>query len=96
MYHHRSTKLLVKRIEVEAEPAVLDIESLSGSTEISLRILGQDSVDNRIQLGVHMNLPAAGEITSSCVVRLVPRYIVANETGEAILVCQDGFQVYSF
>ncbi|KAL3690687.1 hypothetical protein R1sor_004338 [Riccia sorocarpa] len=88
----RSSKLLVKRTETEAEPAVLDIESLSGSTEISLKVLGQDSVDNRIQLGVEMRLPAAAETGSSCVIRLVPRYIVANESGEAILICQDGFQ----
>ncbi|KAL2623458.1 hypothetical protein R1flu_003663 [Riccia fluitans] len=91
-WFERSTKLLVKRTETEAEPAVLDIESLSGSTEISLKVLGQDSVDNRVQLGVEMRLPAAGETGSSCVIRLVPRYIVANESGETILVCQDGFQ----
>ncbi|BBN13913.1 hypothetical protein MPTK1_6g07390 [Marchantia polymorpha subsp. ruderalis] len=88
----RSTKLLVKRTDPEAEPAILDVESLSGSTEISLKVQGQDSVLNRIQLGVHMQLPDAGDTNSSCVIRLVPRYIVANESGEAILVCQDGFQ----
>ncbi|CAM6111804.1 unnamed protein product [Calypogeia fissa] len=91
-WFERSTTVLFKRTEPLAEVALLDLESVSGSMEISLLVHCPDSVDNRIQLGVQLKVPSAEDSNPSCIILLVPRYVVANYSNEAILVCQDGFE----
>jgi hypothetical protein len=90
--HFRSSKIAMKRVEPEAEAALLDLESLSGSAEITFKVAQGQSLDQQVQLGVKLQLPSVGDTNPTHIVHLIPRYIVRNESAKAICVCQDGFQ----
>jgi hypothetical protein len=90
--HCRSSKIAMKRVEPEAEAALLDLESLSGSAEITFKVAQGQSLDQQVQLGVKLQLPSVGDTNPTHIVHLIPRYIVINESAKAICVCQDGFQ----
>jgi len=89
---NRSSKIAMKRVEPEAEAALLDLESLSGSAEITFKVAQGQSLDQQVQLGVKLQLPSVGDTNPTHIVHLIPRYIVINESAKAICVCQDGFQ----
>lgn len=83
----------MKQVLPEAQPSILDLDNLAGSTEISLRVSSTESADQRVQLGVELQLPAIGDNNPTRTVHLAPRYIVVNKSNDVIQVCQDGFQV---
>lgn len=85
--------MMMKQVLPEAQPSILDLENLAGSTEISLRVSSKESADQRVQLGVELQLPAIGDNNPTRTVHLAPRYIVVNMSNDVIFVCQDGFQV---
>lgn len=93
--HCRSSKIAMKRVEPEAEAALLDLESLSGSAEITFKVAQGQSLDQQVQLGVKLQLPSVGDMNPTHIVHLIPRYIVINKSAKAICVCQDGFQACS-
>lgn len=83
----------MKQALPEAQPAILDLDLLAGSTEISLRMVSAEKGDQRVQLGVELQMPAVGDSNPTRSVHLKPRYVVVNKSSDAICVCQDGFQV---
>lgn len=89
----RSSKVMMKQVVPDAQPSILDLDLLAGSTEISLKVASSNNTDQRVQLGVELQLPAVGDTNPTRTVHLAPRYIVVNKSREAICVCQDGFQV---
>jgi len=85
--------VMMKQVLPEAQPALLDLDNLAGSTEISLKVSNKEDADPRVQLGVDLQLPATGDKNPTGTVHLAPRYIVVNKSNDVICVCQDGFQV---
>lgn len=85
--------MMFKQVLPEAQPAILDLYNLAGSTEISLKVSSQEHADQRVQLGVELQLPAVGDNNPTSTVHLAPRYVVVNKSKDVICVCQDGFQV---
>ncbi|KAJ7187633.1 hypothetical protein O6H91_Y534600 [Diphasiastrum complanatum] len=88
----RSSRLLLKREEENARVAYLDLESLSGSLEISLGVDTPDNIVDWIQLGVILHLPMSNESNPTHIIEFAPRYIIVNDSAEAICICQNGFQ----
>ena len=89
----RSSKVMMKQVLQDAQPSILDLDNLAGSTEISLKVSSKENADQRVQLGVELQLPAIGDNNPTWTVHLAPRYIVVNKSNDVICVCQDGFQV---
>lgn len=93
---HRSSKVMMKQVLPDGQPSTLDLDNLAGSTEISLKVSSKENADQRVQLGVELQLPAIGDNNPTRTVHLAPRYIVVNKSNDVICVCQDGFQVRHF
>nr|PNR49566.1 hypothetical protein PHYPA_011462 [Physcomitrium patens] len=91
-WFNKSSKVMFKQVLPEAQPAILDLYNLAGSTEISLKVSSQEHADQRVQLGVELQLPAVGDNNPTSTVHLAPRYVVVNKSKDVICVCQDGFQ----
>ncbi|KAI5064102.1 hypothetical protein GOP47_0020772 [Adiantum capillus-veneris] len=88
----RSSHLLLQMAERLSETASLDLESFSGSTELSLKIYHEDGLIEETKLGVRMEVTAAGSLDPTRTISIGSRYIALNDSQEAIYVCQDGLQ----
>ncbi|MCO5611969.1 hypothetical protein L7F22_066229 [Adiantum nelumboides] len=88
----RSSHLLLQKAERPSETATLDLESFSGSTDLSLKVYHDDGLIEETQLGVRMEVTAAGSIDPTRTINIGSRYIVLNDSQEAIIICQDGLQ----
>lgn len=88
----RSCHLFLRMQDKTCEAAGLDLESFSGSTELTLPIRHEAGMTEHLQLGVTIDLPSAGDLDPTHTILILPRYVVVNESQEAIFVCQDGFQ----
>nr|XP_010908092.2 uncharacterized protein LOC105034577 isoform X2 [Elaeis guineensis] len=84
----KSNKVHFKSLEETTSGAFLDLDMLSGFTELSVE--GQDdNVVSRIEkLGVSVQPFNHEQCVPSQVVCIVPRYIISNESMEAIIVRQ--------
>lgn len=84
----RSHKVYVKLFEDFASEALLDLDTLSGLTEISLELEKGSGVKFIAKFGLSVG-PSLGLVTvPSQTITMVPRYIVLNEADETIIVRQ--------
>ncbi|XP_022132801.1 uncharacterized protein LOC111005570 isoform X3 [Momordica charantia] len=84
----KSKKVFVQVLEnYTSEEALLDLDALSGFTELSLQMQGDDMVFS-IKLGVSLGSPLGNMVLPSQLVTIVPRYVVINESKEDIIVRQ--------
>jgi hypothetical protein len=84
----------LKLLEDSASEPLLDLDALSGLTEISLEVKEGSGVKST-KLGVSIG-PALSKVAlPSQIVTMVPRYIVFNESEESIIVRQCDLQVCS-
>ncbi|XP_050944650.1 uncharacterized protein LOC103484730 isoform X3 [Cucumis melo] len=90
-YSSRSWFLKSKKVFVESEnytsESLLDLDALSGFTELSLQTQG-DGVVSYIKLGVSLGSLLRNTVFPSQLVTIVPRYVVINESKENITVRQ--------
>ncbi|CAL0312729.1 unnamed protein product [Lupinus luteus] len=88
----KSKSVQLKLLEDHTSEALLDLDSLSGLTEISFKKEEGSGVKSVTKLGVSSG-PSSGEIgVPSQMVTLVPRYVICNESEECITVRQCYFQ----
>ncbi|KAL6551686.1 hypothetical protein OROGR_007840 [Orobanche gracilis] len=83
----KSHKLHFKLLEEKAVDTHLDLDVLSGFTEIDLESEGLFGSKNITRLGVSLR-PAPSKEVSSQIVSLNPRYIVCNESDDIIALRQ--------
>lgn len=84
----RSNKMHVILLEEKASEVLLDLDALSGLTEISLERDGRSGFKKITKLGVALGPCASKVIVPSQIVTIVPRYVVANESDDIIFVRQ--------
>ncbi|KAJ4843711.1 hypothetical protein Tsubulata_024557 [Turnera subulata] len=82
----RSNKLRLKLLDFESE-AVLDLDALSGTTEISFELRRSDVI-YIAKFGIAMGPSLSKVVVPSQTVTLVSRHIVFNESDESIYVRQ--------
>lgn len=83
-----------KLLEDNVSEAVLDMDALSGLTEISLDIEESNGMKSITKLGVSLGPPPVGkDVVSSQLVTIVPRYVLVNESDEAMNIRQCYLQV---
>ncbi|XP_024524529.1 uncharacterized protein LOC112344305 isoform X2 [Selaginella moellendorffii] len=87
----KSSNLLMKRQEESSQPSWIDLNALSGSSELSLGVRTEYLLD-KIQLGIRVHVPSQKDSDPSHIVRLAARYTVANESTKPIFVCQAGLE----
>lgn len=85
----------LKLLKDSASELLLDLDSLSGLTEISLEVNKGSGVKSITKLGVSVGPLSHEVVLPSQIVTMVPRYIVRNESEESIIVRQCYLQVYS-
>jgi hypothetical protein len=73
----------------------LDLDALSGLTEISLEVEKESGVKSITKLGMSMGPLLSKVALPSQIVTMVPRYVVFNESEESINVRQCYLQVCS-
>lgn len=75
-------------LEEKVSVVIFDLDALSGLTEISLEVEDASGFKYLSKLGVSLG-PFTSELNvPSQLVSIVPRYIVSNESEEAIIVRQ--------
>ncbi|KAM7264282.1 hypothetical protein ACFE04_001965 [Oxalis oulophora] len=85
----KSHKVQLKLLEDYASEAMLDLEALSGLTEINLETHEGYGVNYITKLGVSMGPSASNNMsTPSRTVTIVPRHVVFNESDDVIVVRQ--------
>ncbi|XP_071913295.1 uncharacterized protein [Coffea arabica] len=84
MKHH---KLRIKLDNEQASEALLNLDALSGLTEIDLEVEENSGIKNVTRLGISLN-PSLNKIVPSQLVSMSPRHIVLNESQEFIHVRQ--------
>ncbi|KAK6923729.1 Vacuolar protein sorting-associated protein 13, VPS13 adaptor binding domain, partial [Dillenia turbinata] len=84
----KSSKVILKLLEGKSSEALLDLDSLSGLTEISLEMEGESGALGLLKLGAAVGLSTSEEIVPSQMVTMVPRYVVCNESEETVIVRQ--------
>ncbi|KAE9614347.1 putative vacuolar protein sorting-associated protein [Lupinus albus] len=88
----KSKSVQLKLLDDHTSEALLDLDSLSGLTEISFKKEEGSGVKSVTKLGVSSG-PSSGEIgVPSQTVTLVPRYVICNESEGCITVRQCYFQ----
>ncbi|KAL2499748.1 Protein of unknown function (DUF1162) [Abeliophyllum distichum] len=80
-------KVCLKLLEEKASEAQLDLDALSGLTEIDLEVEENFGLKNITRLGVSLR-PSVSKVVSTQMVSLNPRYVVSNESEEAITIRQ--------
>lgn len=83
----------LKLLEDNASEASIDLDALSGLTELSLEIEESSGVKSITKLGVSMGPPLSTIVVPSQLVTMVPRYVVANESEGTISIRQYYLQV---
>ncbi|KAM4118037.1 hypothetical protein ACB094_02G170500 [Castanea mollissima] len=84
----KSNKVQLKLLKDSASELLLDLDSLSGLTEISLEANEGSGVISITKLGVSVGPLSHEVVLPSQIVTMVPRYIVRNESEESIIVRQ--------
>ena len=93
MFLNRSCCWLLRIVGRLSEVAILDPESFSGSTELSIDVPHENGIIEQVLLGVTLDLSSAREMYPTRTIHITSRYIVLNDSQNPIFVCQDGFQV---
>ncbi|KAI4327520.1 hypothetical protein L6164_019969 [Bauhinia variegata] len=84
----KSKKVQLKLLEDHTSETLLDLDTLSGLTELSFGKEDGCGIKSIIKLGLSTG-PSSGEIAvPSQTVTLVPRYVISNESEECIIVRQ--------
>ncbi|KAL4568657.1 hypothetical protein LXL04_024272 [Taraxacum kok-saghyz] len=83
----RTNKVSLKLLDEKANEAHLDLDAVSGLTEINLETEQSPSLKYMTKLGVSLHSSTTNQ-TPSQVVSLSPRYIVLNESDEVITIRQ--------
>lgn len=91
----RSNKVRLKLLEDFASEPLLDLDALSGLTEISLEVEKGSGIKSITKLGMSMGPLSSKVALPSQIVTMVPRYVVFNESEESITVRQCYLQVCS-
>ncbi|PON54074.1 Vacuolar protein sorting-associated protein [Parasponia andersonii] len=81
-------KVCLKLLQDNASEALLDLDALSGLTEISLETAESIGVRSVTKLGVSMGPLHSKVNVPSQLITMVPRYIIVNESEESISVRQ--------
>ncbi|XP_030499771.2 uncharacterized protein LOC115715105 isoform X2 [Cannabis sativa] len=84
----KPNKVCLKLLKDNASEAHLDLDALSGLTEISLEMEESDGVKFITKLGVSVGPLHSKAVVPSQLVTIVPRYVVVNESEESICVRQ--------
>ncbi|KAJ0726865.1 putative vacuolar protein sorting-associated protein [Helianthus annuus] len=84
----RTNKVSLRLLDDKAtEKALLDLDAVSGLTEINLEMEEKLGLKYITKLGVSLD-PSIGKVVPSQVVSLSPRYVVLNESDEVITIRQ--------
>lgn len=89
----RSNKVRLRLLKDDEPESLLDLDALSGLTEISLETGGGFGSKSITKLGVSMGPAVDKVVVPSQLITIVPRYVAANESGETIIVRQCFLQV---
>ncbi|XP_065873049.1 uncharacterized protein [Euphorbia lathyris] len=84
----KSHKIHLKTLENCASEVVLDLDALSGHTEISLEIEGESGTKYFTKFGVAMGPSSSMSLVPSRTVTMTPRHVVFNESEESINIRQ--------
>lgn len=84
----RSHKVWLRLLEDHSSEALLDLDTLSGLTEIKLEIEEGSGVKYISKFGVYMGPSSSKVVVPSQTVTIVPRHVVHNETEKRIIVRQ--------
>ena len=84
----RNNKLRLKLLEDKSSEVLLDLDALSGLTEISLEVEERSGFKYIAKLGVSLGPFTSKVNVSSQLISIIPRYVVFNESEEAIVVRQ--------
>ncbi|XP_077214791.1 vacuolar protein sorting-associated protein, putative (DUF1162) isoform X2 [Tasmannia lanceolata] len=84
----KSNKVCLKWLEEKASEALLDLDSLSGFTELYLEAQDDAGVKRVAKLGVSLKPCLPNVVVPSQIVSMIPRYVISNESEEAIIVHQ--------
>ncbi|KAL3526718.1 hypothetical protein ACH5RR_011374 [Cinchona calisaya] len=83
----KNHKLRVKMVEEHASEALLNLDALSGLTEIDLEVEEKAGVRSVTKLGIALKA-SSNKVVPSQLVSMNPRHIVLNESEEVICVRQ--------
>lgn len=83
----KHNKVRLKLLEEQASEVVLDLDALSGLAEISLQGEGISGSKHIMKLGLSLG-QLSNKVEISQIVTMVPRYVILNESEEAIIVRQ--------
>ncbi|XP_057499975.1 uncharacterized protein LOC130784197 isoform X3 [Actinidia eriantha] len=84
----KNNKLRLKLLEEKSSEVLLDLDALSGLTEISLEVEERSGFKYIAKLGVSLGPYTSKVNVSSQIISIIPRYVVFNESEEAIVVRQ--------
>lgn len=84
----RSNKVYFKCLKDKTSEAFLDLDALSGFTEIRLEVQEEAGVKHIEKLGVSLKPSLSKTVAPSQMVYIVPRYVISNESEVAIIVHQ--------
>ncbi|KAJ0097654.1 hypothetical protein Patl1_28814 [Pistacia atlantica] len=84
----RSHKVKFKLFEDHSSEVLLDLDALSGLTEINLEVEEGSGVKHISRFGVSMGPSSGKVVVPSQTTSIVPRHVVVNETQQTIIVRQ--------
>lgn len=82
-------------LDEKASKAPLDLDALSGLTGVNLEVEGEYGSKTITKLGVSLK-PSVSKVVPLQVVSMYPRYVILNESDEAITVRQCFLEVCLF
>lgn len=91
----RSHKVRFKLFEDHSSEVLLDLDALSGLTEINLEVEERSGVKHISRFGVSMGPSSSKVLVPSQTATIVPRHVVVNETEHTIIVQQCYLEVCS-
>ncbi|OIT31618.1 hypothetical protein A4A49_26823 [Nicotiana attenuata] len=83
----RCHKVHITLLDERASKAPLDLDALSGLTEVNLEVEGESGSKTVTKLGVSLK-PSVSKVVPLQVVSMYPRYVILNESDEVITVRQ--------
>lgn len=91
----RSHKARLKLLEDNASQALLDLDIISGLTEIKLQADEGSGLNFIRRFGVSVGPSLSTIVASSQLINIVPRYVIVNESEGCIIVRQCDLEVCS-
>ncbi|XP_058069198.1 uncharacterized protein LOC131218589 isoform X3 [Magnolia sinica] len=84
----KTNKIHIKWMEDKASEALMDLDAVSGFTELCLEVQDDSGVKHIAKLGVSLKPCLPKAVVPSLVVSMVPRYIISNDSEDVIVVRQ--------